>query len=161
MTRPTLRAAALFLAAVSAAPAFQPGERCFANRTQVPLLAAPDRTAAPVARAPWGAELAILGAQGRWLQVRSGKTQGWVYAGNVSLEKPPAENKSDILPTAGETGAAVAARPLSSAAKDYASRTSHGEALAHLQWLETTADALPPASVTAYQQENRRGEFAP
>lgn len=141
--------------------AFQPGGRCFANRTQVSLLAAPDRSAAPVARAPWGTELAILGAEGRWLRVRTGKIEGWVYAGNVSLEKPPAENKADLLPTAGATGAAVAARPLSQAAKDYANRTSHSTALAHLQWLESTADAIPTAEVQTYQRANRRGEHAP
>jgi len=161
MNRPALLAACLLLAAAASAPAFQPGGRCFANRASVPILSAPDRAATPVSSAPWGAELAITAAQGRWLRVRSGKTEGWVYAGGVSLEKPPAENKADILPTAGETGAAVAARPLSQAAKDYASRTSHGEALAHLQWLETTADSLPDEAVTAYQQQAAKGDFAP
>lgn len=160
-TTASILALSLLLASSLSLHAFKPGNHCFANRSQVTLLATPSQQAAAVTRVAWGSELAILDAEGRWLRVRYGKTEGWVYAGNVSLEKPPAENKADILPTAGETGAAVAARPLSKAAKDYAARTSHGTALAHLQWLETTADKIPTSAVSDYQRENQRGAFTP
>jgi hypothetical protein len=151
----------VLLLGASTAAAFQAGGRCFANRTTVGLLASPDRAAARAGSVSWGTELSILATNGRWLQVRHAKTEGWVYSGNVSLEKPPAENKADILPTAGETGAAVAARPLSSTTQGYANRKSQGEAYHHLQWLETFTDALGTAEITAYQKQSGRGEYTP
>lgn len=148
----------LFLGTVSA---FQAGSSCYAKRARVPLLTAPDRTATPVGSVNWGAALAVTAVQDRWLQVRSGGMEGWVFAGNVALDKPPAENKSDFLPTAGETGAAVAARPLSSAARAFAGRRGAADALGDLQWMESFTNGITADELQTYQQEAQKGDFTP
>jgi hypothetical protein len=154
-------ASLILLTLLATTSAFEVGSRCFANKTKVPLLALPERGASITAHAPFATELRIVETSGRWIKVQGKSGEGWAFAGNLSPQKPPEENKSDFLPTAGETGAAVAARPLSSAAHDYAGRQNRGDALADLQWMETFTDAIGAEAVAAYQQENQRGEFAP
>lgn len=141
--------------------AFEVGSRCFANKSSVPLLTAPERNSSPVGQAAFATELRIVEARGRWIRVKGKSGEGWAFAGNLSPQKPPEENRNDFLPTAGETGAAVAARPLSSAARDYAGRQNHETAWSDLQWMESFTDAISPETVKAYQQEAQRGEFAP
>lgn len=150
-----------FLILAATATAFEAGSRCFANKTSVPLLSAPDRASPAVGQIPFATEVRILETNGRWIRVKGQTGEGWAFAGNLSPQKPPEENKSNFLPTAGDTGAAVAARPLSSAAREYADRKSHGEALGDLQWMETLTDTIHADAVKAYQQEAKRGEFAP
>ncbi|PAW76202.1 MAG: hypothetical protein B9S32_15850 [Verrucomicrobia bacterium Tous-C9LFEB] len=144
----------------SAVLAYEVGQTCFSKQATTPLLATADREAAKVGTVEWGKPLKVLAEQGRWLQVTDGDTKGWVYAGNVSSVKPPAENKNDFLPTtAADTTAAVAARPLSESSKKYASRKSLGEAAADVEWAEKQADAVTRAQVNTYMQEKGLGDY--
>lgn len=140
--------------------AYEVGQVCFSKQAITPLLASADREAAKVGTVEWGKPLQIISTNGRWLQVSSGSTKGWVYAGNVTSEKPPAENKTDFLPTtAADTTAAVAARPLSDSSKKFANRKSLGEAASDVEWAEKQADAVTSAQVSAYMQEKGLGDY--
>jgi hypothetical protein len=147
-------------AGVSLVLALEVGQTCFSKQASTPLLAEADRSAATVGRVEWGKPLKITALSGRWLNVSSGDLKGWIYSGNVSSEKPPAENKKDFLPTtAADTTAAVAARPLSDSSRNYAKRKSLGEAAAGIEWAEQQADAVSTAQVTAYMQEKALGDY--
>lgn len=144
----------------SALLAYEVGQTCFSKQAKTPLLAAADRTAEKVGTVEWGKPLKIVSQNGRWLQVASEGVKGWVYAGNVTSEKPPADNKNDFLPTtAADTTAAVAARPLSDSSKKFASRKSLGDAAADVEWAEKQADAVTTAQVNAYMQEKGLGDY--
>jgi hypothetical protein len=141
---------------------FSTGQTCYTKQNTTVLLAKPDRLAAPSGEVPWGTALKVASVQGRWVEVRVGSKSGWVHAGNLSADKPPAENKTDILPTtAADTTAAVAARPLSQAAQRYAARTSHQAAAADVVWLEKFSDEVGRDEVSAYMVEHKRGDHAP
>ncbi|MGF1677881.1 MAG: hypothetical protein ACFCUX_01670 [Candidatus Methylacidiphilales bacterium] len=140
--------------------AMEVGKTYFSKQASTPLLSASNRSAAPVGSVEWGKPLKVIAVDGRWLQVASGNLKGWVYSGNVTSEKPPAENKNDFLPTtAADTSAAVAARPLSESSKDYANRKSMGEAAADIEWAERQADAVIKAQVDAYMRGKALGEY--
>src|ERR1041384_1106335 len=91
-TIPSLRCAAVALACVLiAVPAAQAQanehEVVFAiNKTQ--LHTRPGEAAPIVGHAEEGEELEVLGDQGRWLKVRSGKQVGWLTRTEVSPPKP-------------------------------------------------------------------------
>jgi hypothetical protein len=148
--------------ALAAAPlwALDVGGKCFVKKADTPVLAAPDRTAAALATAPWSAELKIVEMNGRWLKVKGKNIDGWVFGGNVAPDKPPALNETQTQLASGETGAAVAARPLSQEAKDYAGRKSAGEAAADIEWMEGVANSITEPLLRDYQQHNSKGTFA-
>ena len=153
--------AALFLYAAALAFALEAGGSAFTKKQSTPLLAAPQREAAATGTLPWGAKVKIVAMQGLWAQVALDTKKGWVFAGNLSADKPPAENKSELPATASDTTAATAARPLSQAAKDYASRKDQASSAADVEWMETAADAVTAAEVQAYMKENKKGDYAP
>jgi len=142
------------------APATEVGKTCYSKQASTALLAEANRTAATVGTVPWGRPLKVIAVNGRWLGVSHGKLKGWVYSGNVSSKKPPSENKNDMLPTtAADTSAAVAARPLSTSSRKYASRKSLGSAAADIEWMEQQADAVTRSQVDAYMSANQLGDY--
>jgi hypothetical protein len=97
-----------------------------------------------------------------WAQVAGEGSKGWIFSGNLSSDKPPADNKNDFLPTAAsDTTAATAARPLAPAAKDYADRKDEASSARDVEWLEKAADAISPAEVDTYLQQNHKGDYTP
>jgi uncharacterized protein YgiM (DUF1202 family) len=157
-----LSVAALFLYAAALAFALEVGAGAFTKKQSTHLLAEPRRDAAATGSLPWGTKVKITAMQGLWAQVIFENKKGWVFAGNLSSDKPPAENKNDLLPaTASDTTAATAARPLSQTAKDYADRKDRAASAADVEWMEAAADAVTAADVQAYMRENKKGDFAP
>ena len=157
-----LSVTALFLYAAALAFALEAGGSAFTKKQSPPLLAAAQRDAASTGTLPWGTKVKIVALQGLWAQVATDTKKGWVFAGNLAADKPPAENKSDLLPaTASDTTAATAARPLSQAAKDYANRKDQASSAADVEWMEAAADAVTAADVQAYMRENKKGDYAP
>jgi hypothetical protein len=151
------------IAALLAAPAYaaySPGGAAYTKRLETALLAEPTPLASVVARLGYARKVRVEEVRGMWLRVSDGASAGWVFAGNLTEQKP-AENKGlDGLPVAAsETSATAAARPLAPAAVDYAGRRGLGQARSDVEWLERTSDAITAADVTAYQQAQKRGEF--
>jgi hypothetical protein len=159
MNRKLLACGLALCLAATPLQALDVGGKCFVKRDATPVLAAPDRTAATVTTAPWAAELKIVEMNGRWLKVKGRGIDGWVFGGNVAPDKPPKLNETTMQTAAGETGAAVAARPLSQEAKDYAGRKSAGEAAADIEWMEGVANSVN-SQLGAYQQQNSKGTHA-
>jgi hypothetical protein len=152
---------AALLGAASLLVGMEVGKICFTKQASTALLAEASRNAASVGSVEWGKPLKVLAVTGRWLSVSSGDLQGWIYSGNVSSEKPPIENKNDLLPTtAADTSAAVAARPLSNSSRRYAERKSLSQAAADIEWVEQQADRLTRTELESYLQEKNLGDYA-
>ena len=139
---------------------FQVGTICFARKQPTDLRAGPERDAKSTGKVAWATKLKVLQIEGRWLKVTDNSSVGWVFSGNVGVDKPPAENKNDFGPSvASETTASIAARPLSDSAKAYAKRTSYATAVADLEWVEQTADAIKAPELSAYMSEHKLGDY--
>lgn len=155
--------AALVTAAFAAAPAenFAPGGVVYTKRLETDALAEPQPLASAVGRFGYARKLKIEEVRGRWLRVSEGKTAGWVFAGNLAAEKPSEKSGLGNSPLlASETSATAAARPLAPSTADYSTRRGQGGAQADLEWLVGRSNAVTPEVVTAYLQENGKGEFA-
>ena len=95
-----------------------------------------------------------------WLRVSDGNVTGWVFAGNLSDEKPAAGKGADGLGfAASETTATAAARPLAPAAVDYAAGRNLGSAREDLDWLLGQGNRVTPAEVEAFLQAQKKGEY--
>jgi hypothetical protein len=137
------------------------GRICYTKHKHTDLLSQPDHDSGAVAAVSWGTRMKVIQEQGRWLKVNAGDNEGWIFMGNVSFDPPIEDNKSDFLPTASDTGAAVAARPLDDTAKEYASRHDDGNAVNDIQWMEREAAQVKRADLDTYQRANHVGEYAP
>ena len=159
MKIPLLVATAVLLA-LPAYAGFAPGGTAYTKRFETTLLAEPSPLAAALARIAYAHKLKVEEVRGLWLRVSEGKTVGWVFAGNLTEQKP-AENKGlDGLPiAASETSATAAARPLAPAAADYAGRRGLAQARGDVEWMEHTSDAITSAQVQAFRQAQKKGEF--
>jgi hypothetical protein len=147
------------LLVTSAYAAFEAGTFAYTKRQETALLAEPKPLAEPTATLPFGRKLTIEEAKGAWLKVSDGPSAGWVFRGNLAATKP-AEIKGllDGLPqTASQTTATAAARPLSTAAADYAAGKNLESAKADLEWILTECAALTDEDVDAYLQAARKG----
>jgi hypothetical protein len=85
-----------------------------------------------------------------------------VFQGNVAVEKPslpPATGWTTVDASATDTVAA--ARPLTPAAADYATRHDGAGAEADIDWLDARAAALSLAQIVGYLQANGKGEYQP
>lgn len=149
------------LAAVSVLLAFEPGSVAFTKRLETRLLAEPKPLAEVSATLPLGRPVQIEEAQGAWLRVSDGPAAGWVFKGNLAATKPvEVKGLLDGVPqAASETTATAAARPLSTAATDYAAAKDLGAAQADLEWMIEECAALTDEDVSAYTKENKRGEY--
>ena len=108
---------------------FSKGDTVYTKKSKTDLLETPSVSAKSVAQITWGVKLKIKDVHGRWLLVAGKGKSGWIYSGNVASDKPPRENKKDLLPiTADKTTATIAARGLSETSKSYASRKNLEEA---------------------------------
>jgi hypothetical protein len=145
---------------LSVAMAFQPGGSAFTKKKSTALLDGPKRAAATSGTLPFATKVKVLAVQGVWVQVSAGGKTGWIFNGNLSEDKPAAQNTSKLTTTAANTTAATAARPLSSVAKDYAGRTSQGSAVADIEWMERVADSVSASAVNSYMKQNGKGEFS-
>jgi hypothetical protein len=159
-TKPLLAAALLLAGVPVVLAAFARGGAAYTKRVETALLAEPKPLSAVTARIGYATQLKVEEVRGAWLRVTSGKSGGWVFAGNVADEKP-AENKGlDGLPiAASETSATAAARPLTPAATEYGERRGLAKATEDIKWLEQTSDAIDAKRVEAFLQEQKKGEF--
>lgn len=158
--KPPLLIAIAALVAAPAFAAFTPGGAAYTKRIETALLAEPSPLASIVARLGHARKLNVEEVRGLWLRVSDGAITGWVFAGNLSEQKPVETKGLDGLPVAAsETSATAAARPLAPAAVDYAGRRGLGQARRDVEWLEHTCDAIPAADVQAYKQAQKKGEF--
>jgi len=156
-----IRALILSLLAVGTACfAMEVGRTCFSKHPSTAILAEPNRFASTVIAVEWAKPLTIVEVQGRWLGVTVDNRKGWVYAGNVTSQRPLPENKNDFLPTtAADTTAAVAARPLSASSRQYAARKSLTAAAADIEWAEQQADAVTKIRVDTFMEEKKLGDY--
>ncbi len=156
-----LAGAALLLASAAAASAvFTAGHEAYTKRLQTALLSEPKLLAKPVAQLPYAQKLRVEEIQGSWLRVSAGHRSGWIFAGNLSEEKPSSTKGLDGLPVAASaTTASTAARPLTPTSTDYSQRRGLGDAAADLQWLEQQHALLPAHTVQEFLQSEKKGEF--
>lgn len=146
--------------ALPAAHAIQPGGSAFTKKESTALLSAPQRDASPSGTLPFATKVKVVAVQGVWVQVSANGKTGWVFNGNLSDDKPAAQNTSTLTTTAANTTAATAARPLSQTAKEYAGRTSQSSAVSDIEWMERVSDSVGSSAVRAYMKENRKGEYS-
>jgi len=149
------------LLATSAYAAFEAGTFAYTKRQETVLRSEPKPLAESTAKLPFGRKLTIEEVQGAWLRVSDGPSAGWVFRGNLAATKP-AEIKGllDGLPqTASQTTATAAARPLSTAASDYAAGRNLESAKADLEWLLTESAAVTDEDVDAYLQAGKKGAY--
>ena len=158
---PTLRAAALLLAAGTAASAaLSPGGTAYTKKLETSLLAEPSPMAAVTGKVGFGRPLKVGEARGAWLKVADGAAAGWVFAGNLSETQPTSGTGMDGLGLqASQTTATAAARPLTPAGNDYAAAHNLGHAREDLNWLIAQCGAVTPAQVEAFLKEQKKGEF--
>ncbi|MDB6168865.1 MAG: hypothetical protein JWM88_1729 [Verrucomicrobia bacterium] len=151
-------AAALLAAAAEAAVVS--GGSVYAKRFETTLLSEPQPLAAPAAKVGVGRKLKVDEVRGVWLRVSDGGTSGWVFSGNVSETKPVEIKGLDGLPlAASKTTATAAARPLTPAAADYASRKNLGTAGGDLDWLLQQCRAVSDQELEHFLQEKKKGDF--
>jgi hypothetical protein len=159
-TKPLAVAVLLLAGAPVLLAAFARGGAAFTKRVETALLAEPKPLAAVTARIAYATRLQVEEVRGAWLRVTSGKSTGWVFAGNVAEEKPVENKGLDGLPIAASaTSATAAARPLTTAATEYGERRGLAKATEDIKWLEQTSDAVGPKQVEAFLQEQKKGEF--
>jgi uncharacterized protein YgiM (DUF1202 family) len=145
---------------VTASAAFTKGGSAYTKRVETSLLAEPSALAATVTKVAYAKTLKVEELKGNWVKVSDNGKSGWVFAGNLAEEKPDDNKGLDGLPIqAASTTATAAARPLTPAASDYASRHGSNSAADDIKWLHETADAITPAQAIDYLKEQKRGEF--
>jgi hypothetical protein len=151
----------LVLAVLSVSGAiYEEGDKAYTKRSRTELLESPSVTAPVIGELPWGVKLKVKEVKGRWLRVKGDDVTGWIYSGNVSKDKPPKENKKDLLPfSAGDTTATAAARGLSEMSKDYADRKSLGEAANDVEWMEKQSARITTDEITQYMKKHKKGEY--
>ncbi len=154
---PALLLVGLF--ATTAFAAFEAGTAAYTKRQETNLLAEPRPLAETTATLPHGRKLTIEEVKAPWLRVTDGETTGWVFQGNVSVTKPvEVKGLLDGVPQlASKTTVTAAARPLSSAAADYAAGRNLTSAQSDLEWIITECAAVTDEDVEAYLQAARKG----
>jgi len=159
---PTLLMVLTFLASASGVLAYKKGETAYAKRADTSLLTEPKALAKAVGKAGFAEPLTITEVRGAWLQVKGKKASGWIFEGNVAVEKPtlaPAAALTTI--DASKTNTVAAARPLSDAGTAYAGRHRSTNASADLDWLEAEAAKVKPEAVETYLRSQGKGEYRP
>ncbi len=135
-------------------------DKVYSKRRDLPLLESAGSSGKQVAKADWNEELVIITKENRWLKVKSSDGEGWVYIGNVALEKIPEENKNDMPMKASTMNAAAAGRGLSEGAGKYAGRHSLEEVADQLRWAEKLSGTITRDDAMAYLKSHKLGEFA-
>lgn len=147
------------LALASAAHA--PGSFAYTKRADTALLAEPAPLSAANARLKLGTKLKIEEVRGAWLRASAeGDAAGWIFKGNVGAAEPDKESALAMVPLdASATSATAAARPLAPAAADYGTRKNLAKAQEDIAWLLSEGALVTAADVTAYLEQNKKGEF--
>lgn len=157
-----LRSSALLagLICATALLAFEAGGTAYTKRLETKLLAAPKPLAEAAGKLTYGKKLKVEQVQGPWLRVSDGPTAGWVFAGNLSATQPVEGKGADGLGLdASQTTATAAARGLTPATLEYASRRNLTDARENLDWLVTACESFTPEDVNSFLQEKKKGEF--
>jgi hypothetical protein len=141
--------------------AYEAGELVFTKRADTALLAEPTPFAAANAQLELGTRLSITELRGNWLHASADSgVSGWIFGGNVSANAPDTASLLAQVPLdASATTATAAARPLSPAAADYGDRMDLAAAQEDLAWLLDEGAPVATAEVTAYLEQNGKGEF--
>lgn len=150
------------LALILLLTAFKEGDTGWSKRIETPLLAEPKPLAAATGKVGFAAPLKIRELRGAWLRVQADDLSGWVFAGNLTDEKPtlaPAAGLTQV--SADATDTVAAARPLTEAAEGYAARHAGGDEKADVEWVDTAAAAVGDDAIIAYLQANEKGEYRP
>jgi hypothetical protein len=151
---------ALAAALVLLQGSFVAGGTAYTKRLETPLLSEPRPLAPAAAKVGYSRPVRIEKLQDNWLYVSDGAAKGWVFAGNLTETKPESGKGLDGLPlSASRTTAAAAARPLTPEGEQYAQRHNLASARADLNWLLQQSKALKDDEVTAWLQEQKRGEY--
>lgn len=135
-------------------------DKVYSKRRDLPLLEAASSGSKQAAKADWNEEMIVVARENRWLKVRARDGEGWVYIGNVSVEKIPEENKNDLPMQASTMSAAAAGRGLSAGASQYAGRHSLGEVADQLRWAEKLNAGISKDEARAYLKSHKLGEYA-
>ena len=142
--------------------ALKKGQKVWSKHHQTALLAEPSPLAGAQATVGFAEKLKVLEVQGAWLRVRGDNDEGWVFEGNVAVNKPELPPASALTTMdAAQTDTVAAARPLAPAAEDYAARHGAAAAQADIDWIDAEAARLPADEVVAYMSANRKGEYRP
>jgi hypothetical protein len=134
-------------------------EIVYSKRRDLPLLESATPTAKVLAKANWNEAMSVLTREGRWIKVDAQDGSGWVYQGNVAVEKLPEENKNDLAIKNSSLNATAAGRGLTAAANDYADRNDHGEVAAQLKWAENLNAGVTKEDAKAYLKNHKLGEY--
>lgn len=152
--------ALLLTAGLPLTAAHTAGGTAYTKRLETKLLAAPSALAPPAAKLSLGRPLKIEEVRGPWLRVSDGPVTGWVFAGNVSENKPASGKGLDGLGlAASQTTATAAARPLTPVAMEYAARNNLENARTDFDWLLAQCQAFTPEEVEAFMKEKQKGEY--
>jgi len=132
----------------------------FSKRWNLALRDSPSSSARETTKADWNEELEVLTRQARWLKVSAKKGEGWVFDGNVSVEKLPEENKNDMPFKASGLNAAAAGRGLSKSADEYAGRHNAATVAEQLKWAEKLSAEVTEEEARNYLKTHKLGEYA-
>lgn len=147
-------------ATLAALAAFEVGGAAYTKRLETVVRAEPRALAAAAGKFSYARKLKVLEVRDGWLRVSDGGVTGWVFAGNLSDEKPAEGKGADGLGfAASETTATAAARPLAPAAVDYAAGRNLGSAREDLDWLLTQGTRVTPEQIEAFLQAQKKGEY--
>jgi len=148
------------LGSLAALAAFEAGGAAYTKRLETVARAEPRALAAAAGKFGYARKLKVLEVRGGWLRVSEGKVSGWVFAGNLSDEKPSESKGADGLGLrASQTTATAAARPLAPAAVDYADSHNLTQARDDIDWLLAQNAAVTAGEVEAFLQAQKKGEY--
>lgn len=140
--------------------AYEAGGTAFTKRVETTLLSEPRPTAEAAGKLAYGRKVKIEEVQGSWLRISDGPAAGWVFSGNISETKPNETKSVDALNVlAGKTTATAAARPLTPATNEYATRRKLTDAYEDLNWMFEQCKSYTSEEVEAFLQENKKGEY--
>lgn len=152
--------ALLLAAGLPLSAALTAGGTAYTKRLETKLLAEPSALATPAAKLSLGRKLKIEEVRGPWLRVSDGPVTGWIFAGNVSENKPAEGKGLDGLGlAASQTTATAAARPLTPVAVEYAARNNLENARSDFDWLLAQCRAFTPEEVEAFMKGKQKGEY--
>jgi hypothetical protein len=144
--------------ATTALLAFEAGGTAFTKRYETKLLAEPKPLADPTATLEFGRKVTISELSGPWLKISDGPNSGWVFKGDLAAQKPSEGKFAEALGFgASKTTATAAARPLTPAAKAYATQKNLASAQEDLDWMMTACAAVTDEDVETYLEENKKG----
>lgn len=151
-------AAGLSLAARAAD--VEAGHSAYVIRDGQPLLGDKDPDAAVVTKLKSHHAYTVLAISGKWAQLKSGSSTGWIYIGNLSRDEPPDVNTSSFSTSASATTLSAAARGLDNDAKGYANRKGEAASADDVAWMEQQNDAVSPDGVRDYLKAHKLGEYS-